>query len=299
MSKVDTWIPFHVAEYVADTMRFTAEQHGCYLLLILDYWRSGAPPDDDDVLAQIVKMPVSKWRKLRPVLEAKFQVTGGVWKHKRIEHEISKAQVLQQASSDKGKKGAAARWHKDSNGHASGNGTGIEQAKPGDMPGDAPLPSSLPSSLPTSLPQPDSLPQPSPTPVPAGLLPTPTRRANGEAKEAKSAAVWAAYSVAYRERYKVEPVRNAKCNANLAHLVDRVGAADAPLVAAFYLKSNKAFYLTRKHPTDLLEKDAEALRTEWAVGRAGTETEARQADRTQATGNVFGKLIEEARNGSE
>lgn len=102
--------------------------------------------------------------------------------------------------------------------------------------------------------------------------------------------------MAYVERYRVEPVRNAKVNADLAALVDRVGAEEAPQVAAFFLKSNKAFYATRKHATDCLRNNAEALRTEWATGHSSTQTEAMQADRTAATGNVFRELIEENRN---
>ena len=72
---------------------------------------------------------------------------------------------------------------------------------------------------------------------------------------------------------------------------------EAPAIAAFYVRSNKALYVRDKHPVGWLLKDAETLRTEWATGRQGTDTEARQADRTQATGNVFTKLIQEAKDG--
>jgi hypothetical protein len=85
-------------------------------------------------------------------------------------------------------------------------------------------------------------------------------------------------------------------NGMLAQYVARIPAAEAPAVAAFYVQSNRGLYVSAKHPVTLLLRNAESLRTEWATGRSGTDTEGRLADRTAATGNVFGKLIDEAKN---
>jgi hypothetical protein len=96
------------------------------------------------------------------------------------------------------------------------------------------------------------------------------------------------------ERYGVEPVRNARVNGQLATLVRSIGAEHSPPVAAFYVRHNRAVYVGAKHPTSLLARDAEGLHTEWLRGRGVTDTEARQADRTQATGNAFAGMLEEA-----
>lgn len=129
---------------------------------------------------------------------------------------------------------------------------------------------------------------------PVGAPAKKARRANGEEKpEAPTAETWTAYSEAYLRRHGADPVRNKVVNGQLANLVSKLGKDSAP-VAAFYLTSNRGLYVSAKHPVNLLLRDAETLHTEWVTGRQGTETEARQADRTAATGNVFGKLIAEA-----
>ena len=113
--------------------------------------------------------------------------------------------------------------------------------------------------------------------------------------EPKTQAVWRAYGSAYHRRYGEPPIRNAMVNGQMAQFCKRVPATEAPEISAFYVASNNQFYVSKGHAVGLLLADAEKLRTEWATGRSRTQTEARQADRTQALGNVFQPLIEEAR----
>lgn len=68
MSKPDIWMPLYIADYLADTTRLTTEQHGAYLLLIMDYWRNGPLPDDDGALSQITRMQPAAWKKNRVML---------------------------------------------------------------------------------------------------------------------------------------------------------------------------------------------------------------------------------------
>lgn len=98
----------------------------------------------------------------------------------------------------------------------------------------------------------------------------------------RSAAIWEAYATSYRLRYGVLPVRHAGVNMMLCKVLDKLGAEEAPLVAAFYLTHNKAFYVQARHPTTLLLRDAEGLRTEWATGVKATTLEAREAERGDA-----------------
>lgn len=116
----------------------------------------------------------------------------------------------------------------------------------------------------------------------------------GVAKRPPTADVWDAFAGAYQRRYGVEPVRNATVNGQLANFVKRIGADEAPAVAAFYVQSNHRTYVGAKHPVGLLLRDCEGLRTEWATGRTVTETQARQLDRRQSNANAFAALIAEA-----
>jgi uncharacterized protein YdaU (DUF1376 family) len=88
----NTYMPFYVADYLADTTMLTRDQHGAYLLLIMAYWRKRGPlPDRDESLAAAAKCTPKEWKAIRPFLEPYFKVSNGVWAHSRIEEELAKA----------------------------------------------------------------------------------------------------------------------------------------------------------------------------------------------------------------
>lgn len=98
----------------------------------------------------------------------------------------------------------------------------------------------------------------------------------------KTYRAWANYAVAYRNRYGVWPVWNAKSAGQISKLVDRLGANDAPKVAAFYLCTNDARVISDCHSLNGLLARAEGLHTQWLTGRHVTQTTARQMERRQA-----------------
>lgn len=136
-------MPFYVGDYLADTSRLTPLQHGLYLLLILDYWRNGAPPDDDAVLSQIVRTPAKEWAKHRTTMAAYFRIDGGKWNHKRIAAEIVGAVERKKKAAAKAEKAAAVRWGKDAPSSATSNAPSIGQALHEECP--SPSPSSIKS----------------------------------------------------------------------------------------------------------------------------------------------------------
>jgi uncharacterized protein YdaU (DUF1376 family) len=108
--KVDIWMPLYIADYLSATSRLTTEQHGAYLLLLMDYWKNGAPPDNDAVLAQITKLSPDAWANARTMLQPFFEVKDGLWLQSRVEDEMQKANHNKQANKERGLKGAQARW---------------------------------------------------------------------------------------------------------------------------------------------------------------------------------------------
>jgi uncharacterized protein YdaU (DUF1376 family) len=111
-AKVDIWMPLYVADYLSATSRLTTEQHGAYLLLLMDYWKNGPPPDNDGVLAQITKLSPDGWSNARTMLQGYFQQQSGQWLHSRVEQELAKANHNKEVNSRRGKAGADARYGK-------------------------------------------------------------------------------------------------------------------------------------------------------------------------------------------
>lgn len=88
----DSWMPWYIGDYLADTMHLRTEGHGAYLLLIGAYWVRGGPlPDDDDQLAAITRMDDRGWKRMRKMLQPYFRIADGLWHHKRIDKELAEA----------------------------------------------------------------------------------------------------------------------------------------------------------------------------------------------------------------
>ncbi|WP_321905161.1 YdaU family protein [Paraburkholderia tropica] len=163
--KVKVWMPLFIGAYLADTQRLSTEQHGAYLLLIMDYWMNGAPADDDEELAQITKLSLSAWKKTKVKIVKFFTLQDGHWHHKRIEKELTDARSRKEQSNAKAKAAADARWSKhrakqsseDSLSGASRNAPSmlqaLQEAVPGAMPegmhDQCPIPLPLPTPFET------------------------------------------------------------------------------------------------------------------------------------------------------
>lgn len=98
--------------------------------------------------------------------------------------------------------------------------------------------------------------------------------------------IWTAYSTAYFDRYKTEPVRNQKMNAQVNDLLKRLGKIEAPPVAAYFVGINDSFLIRGCHEFGALLAKAEAYRTQWATNSQVNSVTARQIESTQANLNT-------------
>ena len=253
-------------------MHLSMMEQGAYDRLLDYYYATEKPiPPNSDRAAMICRAITSEERAaVTLVLDSYFERREDGWYHNRVEKELAAARKRTVKAED----AADARWNAQPN---------AKPDAPAMLGGCSPS-TNLQPPLPTS----KTNHQPPTTPV--------ARRKRHAAPDLEAARLETrrAYSEAHQARYGVEPTWNRTNTGQLARFVDAVPQSEAPDIAAWFLRSNKAFYVSRKHDVGLLLKDAPALRTEWLTGRQGTEAEARQADRAQATGNAFGPLIAEA-----
>lgn len=129
MSKLPS-MKFYVDAYMADTTHLTLEEHGAYLLLLMNMWRrNGALANDDAMLARMLGLQLKAWLRLKPRLMPLLSEYGPedakMLTQKRLQVEWNKAIENQLIQSSRGKAGSDARWKRNQPlSDASSNGRG-------------------------------------------------------------------------------------------------------------------------------------------------------------------------------
>jgi hypothetical protein len=120
-----------------------------------------------------------------------------------------------------------------------------------------------------------------PTQPELSVVPDPVREGVRKKKEplvTDGGIVWQAYHMAYRERYGVDPLRNAKVNAQCKELAKQIGVERACTVVCYYVERNDAFYVNAKHPLGLCILNLQKLVTERETNTVVTMTDARRVE---------------------
>lgn len=105
-AKPDLWMPFYIADYLADTQDLDAERHGAYMLLLMAAWmRAGRLPADDRKLATIARCTPARWKAIRGDVLAYFERDGDDLVQRRLAAEYARAVKVNEAQKANGKKG--------------------------------------------------------------------------------------------------------------------------------------------------------------------------------------------------
>lgn len=82
------YMQLYIADYLADTMHLSTEEHGAYLLLMFNYWQTGrAIPKNR--LAKIARVSSERWGAVEESLKEFFIDNGTEWIHERIEDDLA------------------------------------------------------------------------------------------------------------------------------------------------------------------------------------------------------------------
>lgn len=102
------YMQLYIADYLADTMHLSAEEHGAYLLLMFNYWQTGKPIPKNR-LAKIARLTNERWADVEPSLQEFFCDNGEEWVHLRIEEELASVREKLTKKSAAGKASVQAR----------------------------------------------------------------------------------------------------------------------------------------------------------------------------------------------
>ncbi|EFG7882016.1 DUF1376 domain-containing protein [Escherichia coli] len=102
------YMQLYIADYLADTMHLSAEEHGAYLLLMFNYWQTGKPIPKKR-LAKIARLTNERWADVEPSLQEFFCDNGEEWVHLRIAEDLASVREKLTKKSAAGKASVQAR----------------------------------------------------------------------------------------------------------------------------------------------------------------------------------------------
>ena len=104
------YMQLYVSDYLADTAHLTAQQHGAYMLLLMNYWQRGKALDNsNERLSHVARLSPEEWADTKPTLEEFFMVEDNVWTHARVEDDLAKIREKSVKASFAGRRSVVAR----------------------------------------------------------------------------------------------------------------------------------------------------------------------------------------------
>ena len=104
------YMQLYVSDYLADTAHLTAQQHGAYMLLLMNYWQRGKALDNsNERLSHVARLSPEEWADAKATLEEFFIVEGNLWTHARVEDDLEKIREKSAKASYAGKRSVVQR----------------------------------------------------------------------------------------------------------------------------------------------------------------------------------------------
>lgn len=107
------YMPLFTDAYLADTRHLTTEEHGAYLLLLMEAWRRErcCLPDNDNLLARLTGLELNRWMSIKPAVMAFWTLNKRrkEWTQKRL----NKERTFVAEKSEKNRGAAVSRWNKE------------------------------------------------------------------------------------------------------------------------------------------------------------------------------------------
>jgi uncharacterized protein YdaU (DUF1376 family) len=251
------WFPFYPNDFLASSKVtvMTTEEVGCYLFLLCHAWQDPlcSLPSDDATLQRLARFTGDMAR-----VKACFAKKGG----RLVNERLYKEWIKVKEKSELARHSVDIRWKNERNTnvirtqYSSHRNIGTSESSQKNIGTEEPSESQSESEKERKS----------------------SRALKTSARASVSGETWESYRSAYKSRYGVDPVRNRTVNSILCRVVEKLGATEAPKVAAFYLTHHGAFYVQKMHPVNLLLADAEKLRTEWATNTKMTNGAVRNAE---------------------
>lgn len=106
----DVWTAFYWRDYIGDTLNLSLAEHGAYLLLMAHYYINGEGiPASREQVHRICRCATNAERRAaEQVINSFFTRDGQVFRHKRIEAEISRSSELREKRRESGRLGGQA-----------------------------------------------------------------------------------------------------------------------------------------------------------------------------------------------
>lgn len=104
------YMPLYTSDYLGDTGHLSTEEHGAYLLILMQMWNAGGSlPADPSKLARVARCSTKKWLAMADTVLAFFHIDGDQISNDRLTKERQKVEAKSEVRRSAGAMGGTAK----------------------------------------------------------------------------------------------------------------------------------------------------------------------------------------------